>query len=449
MKRILALVLSVLMLASCFVIATSAEEADLAAVYAGAQTKAYTTADGDFYDVRFLATLDETALTNKKVVFTITATYGAGEQVFEVDTDTVYTSVLSGTNTVAPSAFKAEHEYFAAVAVKGISKAAYGNVVFAVSIKAVAADDSDVASAGNNFVSFNGGAEVNPAPVFMSYASDAGNQHNNNTYKAESIFDTTNTDTNFTFNNSVKGFVVGGFVTPTVITKITYYGSSTAPNRVRQNTFEASVDGKTWVTLATLPNPAETTTYTFDIADATPYNFLRLSQRNAGEWWTVGTIAVEGIELAQPTPLNVTSYKNNVTLWRGSDGVNPSNGGSVDYVWDTTNTASKTTAYAPGANAAEPNWIAGKFDKATVINKVVYYAPLSNGNRARGGTIEASVDGETWVVIHKLDSNGDMYQANDIIVMDITDTTEYNYIRIVQGSGYKAYDWSVGTVVVY
>ena len=124
MKRIIALILSVLMLASCFVFATSAEEADLKAVYVGAQTKAYTTDAGDFYDVRFLATLDETALTNKKVVFNITATYGAGEQVFEVDTDTVYTSVLSGSDTVVPSAYTANHEYFVAVAVKGISKAA-------------------------------------------------------------------------------------------------------------------------------------------------------------------------------------------------------------------------------------------------------------------------------------------------------------------------------------
>lgn len=290
-------------------VASDSEVNDVSAVkpvYAGAQAKSYTVAEGDnagdYYDVRFLATLDETSLTNKKVVFDITAYYSGGTQSFEIDTDTVYTTVKADGDDYGASDFTAEHEYLAAVAVKGISKAKYENVVFDVKVSVTTVSDEKVIADNKGAVTFKDGEDVKGALVPVSFVSDSGNRHTNTAYApAEAVWDTQDKTTHTIYTNTVGGYTVGALTTPTCITKITYYAPPASANRARLGVFEASVDGVNWVTLATLPNPiADSGVYEFDIVDGTAYKYIRLRKMQTGaEWLSIGTIAVEGISLEQ------------------------------------------------------------------------------------------------------------------------------------------------------
>ena len=96
-------------------------------------------------------------------------------------------------------------------------------------------------------------------------------------------------------------YVAGEFDVPTVITEIVYYSPASNASRVRTSYFEASVDGETWVRIATLTGISEAYAYSAQlnlvVADDTAYRYIRLVQ---GEgfyryYWTVGTVEVKGV----------------------------------------------------------------------------------------------------------------------------------------------------------
>ena len=119
------------------------------------------------------------------------------------------------------------------------------------------------------------------------------------------IWDTSNKATSYTHKPQEKKdayYISGKFANPTVITEIIYYSPASNANRVRTSTIEVSVDGVTWVNIATLTGTSEAYAYSaqlgFVINDDTAYNYIRLVQ---GEtfykyYWTVGTIEVKGVE---------------------------------------------------------------------------------------------------------------------------------------------------------
>ena len=98
-------------------------------------------------------------------------------------------------------------------------------------------------------------------------------------------------------------YVSGILENSTRITQIKYYITENYSDSVRGSYFEASVDGKEWVTLATLPDDTELyqggNHISFSVDDDTYYNFVRIIEPTEAKarYWTVGRIEVLGIEL--------------------------------------------------------------------------------------------------------------------------------------------------------
>ena len=124
---------------------------------------------------------------------------------------------------------------------------------------------------------------------------------------AADLWDTTDKTSEYThkehpdLTSRVLYWVSGKFDDPTVITKIVYYSPAHFASRVRTSYFEASVDGETWVKIATLPGSsdlyANSGVITLSVDDDTAYNYIRLVQ---GEgfykyYWTIGTAEIIGL----------------------------------------------------------------------------------------------------------------------------------------------------------
>ena len=114
-------------------------------------------------------------------------------------------------------------------------------------------------------------------------------------------------------------YVSGILENSTRITQIKYYITESYSDSVRGSYFEASVDGKEWVTLATLPDDTELyqggNHISFSVDDDTYYNFVRIIEPTEAKerYWTVGRIEVLGIELDRidVKKINQNSIKEN------------------------------------------------------------------------------------------------------------------------------------------
>ena len=121
-----------------------------------------------------------------------------------------------------------------------------------------------------------------------------------------SVFDLSNTKSSYD-NNIYTGadedmayMIAGKFYDPVMITRINYYCPSLYASRARASYFEASVDGKNWVRIATLPKFYEDNLFiTVNVEADTDvqYKYIRLVQRETFSqyMWTVGTVEVFGI----------------------------------------------------------------------------------------------------------------------------------------------------------
>ena len=98
--------------------------------------------------------------------------------------------------------------------------------------------------------------------------------------------------------------IAGELYKPVMITRINYYCPSLYASRARASYFEASIDGKNWVRIATLPKFYEDNLFiTVNVAADTnvQYKYIRLVQRETFSqyMWTVGTVEVFGISYDQ------------------------------------------------------------------------------------------------------------------------------------------------------
>lgn len=263
-----------------------------------------------------------------------------------------------------------------------------------------------------------------------------------------------------------KYYIGGSFAYGTVITQIKYYCPPKYAERVRTSYFEASVDGETWVKIAQLPGQSASNpiylpdaVFTLNIDDDTQYKYIRLVHGDGFEpyYWTIGTIEVIGVQYdadgnliqtapSTPTPTPdpepstpaVVGTTQAVTLHESTAVRNGSNAANFFDV-----NATSSTTFDP--DAQELDYIAGKFETATRITKIIYTCLSDNwAGRARDSYFEASVDGTTWVKL-----NATIANAAGVQTFEITDTTEYNYIRIHQWDEQPATEyWSVGKVEV-
>ena len=144
---------------------------------------------------------------------------------------------------------------------------------------------------------------IDAETVSVTY-HDSHVEDNSESVTPDIIWDTSDKTTSYTHKlQEEKGtyYIAGKFAAPTVITEIIYHSPASNANRVRTSYFEVSVDGETWVNIATLTGSSEAYAYSaklgFVINDDTAYNYIRLVQ---GEnfykyYWTVGTVEVKGV----------------------------------------------------------------------------------------------------------------------------------------------------------
>lgn len=153
---------------------------------------------------------------------------------------------------------------------------------------------------------------VNAHPLTVTFTKSETKPHNEGK-GPESLWDTSDKSTMFT--NEAQGsetgvvyympYIEGSFAEPTVITKIVYTAPPQFGSRARTSYFEASVDGKTWVKIATLPSSNDLygagAEITLTVNDDTGYLYIRLCQ-GAGfypYYWTLGTAEVFGVTVRE------------------------------------------------------------------------------------------------------------------------------------------------------
>lgn len=144
---------------------------------------------------------------------------------------------------------------------------------------------------------------IDSTTVSVSYVGTSTARHEEDG-TADQLWNTADKTTKYTaLPNAASGlyYISGSFAKATVITKVIYYSPATHANRVRGSYFEASVDGTTWVKIATLPASeapyANSGTVELSIDDDTAYNYIRLVQRTDfyEYYWSVGTVEVIGL----------------------------------------------------------------------------------------------------------------------------------------------------------
>lgn len=125
----------------------------------------------------------------------------------------------------------------------------------------------------------------------VTYVATAKDKFSGSDYS--SVWDASNTNTVVNWESGSENWISGKLQSATRITQIKYY-SKTNASRADSSLVQASVDGETWVTIATLPSLANNTSYSLDVTDTTQYSYVKLVQTTSS-WWSVGTVEVIGI----------------------------------------------------------------------------------------------------------------------------------------------------------
>lgn len=261
-------------------------------------------------------------------------------------------------------------------------------------------------------------------------------------------------------DNGKSNYVIGTFNTLTEIRRITVklWGSNRS---ARGTTIEVSNDGVNWDVLSIIPDlrengvTAETGEFTYHVNPNETYGYIRIAQNSLlapYEEWTLNTVLLYGVESDEktdPFPRKFVDADTVKVTYYDSHVVNNNETVTPDIIWDTND---KTTSYThqgqDSLTEREVFYIAGELETPTVITEVIYYSPTNNANRVRTSYFEASVDGETWIMIATLPGKSEAYAYNAQLNLVVNDDTEYRYIRLVQGENFYIYYWTVGTVEV-
>lgn len=438
MKRILAMVLTLCMLAALpLAIPAGAEDEAPVAVYAY-QTSAVTT-DGK-WNVRLVATGNDTTFSN--VGFRISVV-GDETRAWDKNTSTVYQSILAtdadtGSTYEAATAEGLGVAYLYCLTIYDIPAAQ--TVTLKVTPYATQADGTVV---DGKTVDVTVKAEELLTPTVMGTSTVLSG-------KAENVF--ADDDSFFQCKEETvesPNYIDTKLAKATRITRVVTKREAdvvNAANRMSGTKVMGSVDGLNWTLLCTLTN-VDTV---FQIDDKTAWSYVRVEQAPGNGWfWTLSTVLLYGIVSdAEITPITGTltavTYDANHTK-------TVVHSGTPESLWDTSNLSGGVKSYTQKEktnDAKEPRYIGGKFSAPTVITKIKYHVPDA-GARVRGSYFEASVDGERWFTIATLPTSQTPFTKGAEIVLDVNCLTQFRYIRLSQPSNLYPYFWTVGVAEVY
>ena len=438
MKRILAMVLTLCMLAALpLAIPAGAEDEAPVTVYAY-QTSAVTT-DGK-WNVRLVATGNDTTFSN--VGFRISVV-GDETRAWDKNTSTVYQSILAtdadtGSTYEAATAEGLGVAYLYCLTIYDIPAAQ--TVTLKVTPYATQADGTVV---DGKTVDVTVKAEELLTPTVMGTST----VHSG---KAENVF--ADDDSYFQCKKATvesPNYIDTKLAKATRITRVVTKREKDVPSaatRMDGTKVMGSVDGLNWTLLCTLTN-VDTV---FRIDDKTAWSYIRVEQELGKDWWwTVSTVLLYGVESeADITPITGTLT---AVTYDADHTKTVVHSGTPESLWDTSNLSGGVKSYTQKEktnDAKEPRYIGGKFSAPTVITKIKYHVPDA-GARVRGSYFEASVDGERWFTIATLPTSETSFTKGAEIVLDVNCLTEFRYIRLSQPSNLYPYFWTVGVAEVY
>ena len=435
MKRILAMVLTLCMLAALpLAIPAGAEDEAPVTVYAY-QTSAVTT-DGK-WNVRLVATGNDTTFSN--VGFRISVV-GDETRAWDKNTSTVYQSILAtdadtGSTYEAATAEGLGVAYLYCLTIYDIPAAQ--TVTLKVTPYATQADGT-VVNGKTVDVTVKAEELLTPTVIATSevHSGSASDVFLDNvksfTCKPETV-----TSPNYIDTKLAKATRITRVVTKREA------DVSSAAGRMNGTKVMGSVDGLNWTLLCTLTK-VDTV---FRIDNKTAYSYIRLQSPGDGRWWTLSTVLLYGIVSdAEITPITGTLT---AVTYDADHTKTDVHGGTPASLWDTSNLSGGIKSYTqkPQTNdPKEPRYIGGAFSTGTVITKIIYHSAASSGSRARGSSFEASVDGKRWFKIATLPSN---MADGATVALDVTCLTQFRYIRLSQPSKFYPNYWTVGVAEVY
>lgn len=436
MKRILAMVLTLCMLAALpLAIPAGAEDEAPVTVYAY-QTSAVTT-DGK-WNVRLVAMGNDTTFSN--VGFRISVV-GDETRAWDKNTSTVYQSILAtdadtGSTYEAATAERLGVAYLYYLTIYDIPAAQ--TVTLKVTPYATQADGTVV---DGKTVDVTVKAEELLTPTVMGTSTVLSG-------KAENVF--ADDDSFFQCKEETvesPNYIDTKLAKATRITRVVTKREAdvvNAANRMSGTKVMGSVDGLNWTLLCTLTN-VDTV---FQIDDKTAWSYVRVEQAPGNGWfWTLSTVLLYGIVSdAEITPITGTLT---AVTYDADHTKTVVHGGTPASLWDTSNLSGGIKSYTqkPQTNdPKEPRYIGGAFSTGTVITKIIYHSAASSGSRARGSSFEASVDGKRWFKIATLPSN---MADGATVALDVTCLTQFRYIRLSQPSKFYPNYWTVGVAEVY
>lgn len=229
--------------------------------------------------------------------------------------------------------------------------------------------------------------------------------------------------------------IVGQFDEPTRVTDIVfcsvYYHS-----RLNGITVSLSVDGKEWVEALAIKGQSSSGSYFplgFSLNSGnTQYSYVKLSQTTAnGEGQYPFDITWVSLYNCRSAALEEITHVSNAGT------------GDASKVWDFDN----TQYVSIGDQASGTAMATGKFSAPTVIDTVYLNLHKNYEARNNGSTVEASVDGESWVklgTVTTMTSGSDSATGTDFVAIHVDDDTAYSYIRLVKNNTYWWTMYSIG-----
>ena len=269
-------------------------------------------------------------------------------------------------------------------------------------------------------------------------------------------YETANTDPSVVFQDNAlyySGLQTSGGAIITgemdgnyVITKIIVRTPKANANRTKESYIEASVDNVNWVQLAQ-QNTAATggvdNEFVLTVTDTNAYKYIRIRQNSKYQKYAlfltsllvVGTKQEGGVQEPEATEsISVSYVSDNGTPVSETDRNDP------NVVFQ------DNDLYYEALNANGGVNIVGKLNGSYYIKKVTIRTPGANSNRTKESFVEASVDGEGWVVIAQ--QNTASTGGDQTFVLPIIDPNAYRYIRLRQNSKYQDYSFAVTEIAV-
>ena len=282
-------------------------------------------------------------------------------------------------------------------------------------------------------------------PLSVEFVSSTDNYHDGALIDFTKVFDTTNSARIAgQFSDNVE--IIGKISEPAQITSFVirshYYRE-----RVTGMVVSFSVDGTTWTKGYTLQEVRGATTGVEDVEVTTPndntkYNYVKISKAigigddNAGSgklWFDIHHVAFYSeTEMASSTVK--VSHRETLTTATSEN---------LDKFFDYSN-----TTLCSVAGATKEALIVGKLEEPTILTDIYISYDLANAARINHTSVEASVDGETWVEVARARGfwgNSGNAASTAVAHLHVTDTTAYKYVRVVRNQTYGSWcAYSIG-----